>query len=160
MNGDAGFVAGLVIVRPGLRGRVVAHVVPVAVGGNDELQLPAALLERTAQPGNRWYRRVDGDRFVSASVTEDIDIGRDRSDCPAEQLHARRLARSPADPAVAAGRSSSSRQPGLGVPRRRRDFEALVELLIEASVLRAGPKVVRRRVQDLEKRDEARGIYV
>jgi hypothetical protein len=66
MNGNAGFVAWLAIVRPGLHGRVVAHVVPVAVSGHDELQLPAALLEEAAQPGNRGNRRVDRDRFVGA----------------------------------------------------------------------------------------------
>jgi hypothetical protein len=66
MNGNADFVAGLVIVRPGLHGRVIAHMVPVAVGGHDQLQLPAALLEDAAQPGNRGNGRVDRDRLVGA----------------------------------------------------------------------------------------------
>jgi hypothetical protein len=66
VNGDAGFFAGLAIVRPGLHSRIVAHVVPVAVSGHDQFQLPAVLLEDAAQPGNRGNRRVDRDCLVRA----------------------------------------------------------------------------------------------
>ena len=77
-------------VRAGVRGDrgVVADVVPVAVRGHDQLEGPAALGQLAGDPGQRRGRGVDGDGLPGAGVGQQVDVGGDRPDDPAEAFHA------------------------------------------------------------------------
>jgi hypothetical protein len=82
MNGDIG------ARMPRDRG-IVADVIPVAVGRDDELQDPVAGGQLVDDPRQRRGRRVDRDGFACSRVGEDVDVGRDRPDDPAEALYVR-----------------------------------------------------------------------
>jgi hypothetical protein len=82
MNGDLG------ARMPGYRG-VVADVIPVAVGRDDELQGPVAGGQLIDDPRQRRGRRVDRDRFARARIRQDVDVRRNGSDDPAEALYVR-----------------------------------------------------------------------
>jgi hypothetical protein len=82
MNGDIG------ARMPRDRG-IVADVIPVAVGRDDELQGPVAGGQLIDDPRQRRGRRVDRDRFARARIRQDVDVRRNGSDDPAEALYVR-----------------------------------------------------------------------
>ena len=71
----------------GRHGGVVADVIPMAVGRDDQLERPVARRELVGDPGERRDRRVDRDRLAAPRVGEDVDVRSDRSDDPEEALH-------------------------------------------------------------------------
>jgi hypothetical protein len=82
MNGDLG------ARMPGYR-RVVADVIPVAVGRDDELQGPVAGGKLIDDPRQRRGRGVDRDRFTRARIRQDVDVRRCGPDDPVEALYVR-----------------------------------------------------------------------
>ncbi len=74
-------------------GRVVPDVVPVAMGADDELEGPAALLEGAGDPGERRRRGVDGDGLARRRVREHVDVRRDGPDDGVDPLHGPSVAR-------------------------------------------------------------------
>ena len=76
-------------VGAGVRGDrgVVADVVPVPVGADDELQRPVAGGQLVGDPGQRRRRGVDGDGLAGPLVGQDVDVRGDRADDPVEVLH-------------------------------------------------------------------------
>jgi hypothetical protein len=81
MNGDLGTGRG------GERG-VVADVIPVAMGRDDEFERPVARGQLIGDPGEGRRRGIDGDRLARPLVGQHVDIGRDRADDPMDPLHA------------------------------------------------------------------------
>ncbi len=76
--------------RPGVLGdgRVVADVVPVAVGRDDELERPGTGRQLLGDPGQRGRGDIDGDGLARAGVGQDVDVGPDRPDDPMQTFHA------------------------------------------------------------------------
>jgi hypothetical protein len=73
--------------RCGLDRGVVAEVVPVTVGGHDQLQRPVAGGELLGDPRDRRDRGVDRDRLAGPLIGQDVDVRRDRPDDPRDPLH-------------------------------------------------------------------------
>ena len=105
MDGDLG--AGVRLDRG-----VVADVVPVAVRADDQLERPAPLRERAADPVQARDRGVDRDRLAAPLVGEDMDVGRDRADdagCSAPSDRSSRSAEASRRPASSFGLGCSRR---------------------------------------------------
>ncbi len=91
VNGDLG--AGV-----GRQRGVVADMVPVAVGRDDEPQRPAARVQLAPDDVQRRDRRVDGDRLTAARVGQHVDVRGQRPDRPDEVVHGPdRATRRPSD---------------------------------------------------------------
>ena len=73
--------------------RVVADVIPVTVGADDQLERPAAFRERIGDPGEGRRRGVDGDRLARRRVGEHVDVGRDGPDDGLDPVHRPSVAR-------------------------------------------------------------------
>ena len=98
---------------------VVADVIPVPVGRDDELERPVAGGQLIGDPGQRRRRGVDRDRFAGPRVRKDMDVRRDRPDDAVESLHPR---------IVAGGRTGGrSRATGAATPGHRRPRPGLLE---------------------------------
>ena len=70
--------------------RVVADVIPVAVGRHDELERPRSRRQLVRDPGETRRRGVDRDRLLRPRIGEDMDVRRDRADDARETVHAQR----------------------------------------------------------------------
>ena len=77
-------------------GLVVADVIPVAVGRDDELERPVARGQLVRDPGERRRRGVDGDRLARARVREDVDVRGGGPDDAGDVLHGGECRRSAA----------------------------------------------------------------
>ena len=85
--------AGLVrraLPRPRLERGILARVVPVAVGRDDEDQSPRAAGQLVDDPGQAGDRAVDDDRLASARIADQAHVRLQRPDRADDELHARR----------------------------------------------------------------------
>ena len=77
---------GRPLARPGLEGRVLARVIPVAVSRDDEGEAPPPRFKLAGDPHQARDRRVDRDRLSRAQVRDQVDVRLQRTDDPGHEL--------------------------------------------------------------------------